>query len=182
MTKDLLHKRVQEGTLLTRVTEQDWISPRDSWGEGPWTTEPDEDAFEHLGFRCVVLRGRFGSFSGFVAVPPGHPWHGKEHDDVEAPVHRGLSFHVAAWESSINEVHFGDTENRDHWWIGFDASRMGDFSPALFVFDRKLIDPIIGEADPLSPTPASYRTFGFMREQTIALAEEAARVAEAEAP
>lgn len=47
---------------------------KSTWGEGPWTSEPDRLEFETAcGLTGLVLRGPLGALCGYVGVPPGHP-------------------------------------------------------------------------------------------------------------
>lgn len=43
-----------------------------------------EQEWDAHGLRCHVVRTRFGHRCGYVAVPEGHPWHGKGYDDPVA--------------------------------------------------------------------------------------------------
>lgn len=54
---------------------------KSAWGEGPWQNEPDRLEFEAEGFPCLANRNRMGVWCGYVALPPGHPWHGKKLSD-----------------------------------------------------------------------------------------------------
>src|SRR5438270_834768 len=69
---------------------------RSKWPHGPWDNEPDRAEFKHLGFPCLLVRqSQSGHWCGYVAVPPGHPWHGLEDYaayrlDVE--VHGGITY------------------------------------------------------------------------------------------
>lgn len=56
---------------------------------------------------------------GYVRVPKGHPWHGKDYDSIEAHVHGGLTF--AKPDEPCDK---GGLD--DGWWIGFDCAHAGD--------------------------------------------------------
>lgn len=59
---------------------------------GVWTTEPDRLEFEAHGLPCWILRMMHsGHLCGYVAVPPGHPWWGRDHE-TRAEVHGGVTF------------------------------------------------------------------------------------------
>lgn len=47
---------------------------------------------EHLGFEWLVTHNNMGHRCGYVRVPAGHPWHGKDRGDVDVRVHGGLTF------------------------------------------------------------------------------------------
>ncbi len=85
--------------------------------EKSWKTEDGLFAIvlmNHMGFRC-----------GYVAVEPGHPFHGKHYNEVkigdEYPdVHGGLTY-AAPCAGAV--CHDGP---EDLWWFGFDAGHLGD--------------------------------------------------------
>ena len=68
---------------------------------------------------------------GYVAVPPEHPYHGKDYDKPLVDVHGGLTFDASAKE--VNErwkslEFIGDeTELPDDYWVfGFDTLHCND--------------------------------------------------------
>ena len=68
---------------------------KSTWGEGPWSDEPDKMQFvdRDTGLPCLIVRNRVGSLCGYVGVPEGHPLfqHGyDENGGIE--VHGGLTF------------------------------------------------------------------------------------------
>jgi hypothetical protein len=77
-----------------------------------------EKEWEHAGLKCAVVLGREdGHRCGYVRVPPGHKFHGKDYDDVNVEVHGGLTF--AKIEPCAHEDGTG-------WWFGFDCAHSGD--------------------------------------------------------
>lgn len=73
------------------------------------------------GYRWEVSSNKMGFRCGYVRVPAGHPWHGKDYDAVEPypDVHGGLTFARP------------DTSDLS-WWLGFDCAHAGDApDPAL---------------------------------------------------
>lgn len=62
------------------------------------------------GLTCQIRWADFcGGFPcGYVAVEEGHPWHGKEYDDINADVHGGLTF-------------AGTMPGDERYWFGFDC-------------------------------------------------------------
>lgn len=64
------------------------------------------ETWVHDGVECAIANGA-GWVNGYVRVPEGHPWHGKDYDDIPADVHGGLTYSG------------GD-------WIGFDTAHLGD--------------------------------------------------------
>lgn len=103
--------------------------PKELWGDGPWQTEPDRlewrDAFS--GLPCLIVRNAVGALCGYVGVPPGHPWHGKNYDDVDAQAHGGLTY-SAACDGPICHVP-APGEPADVWWLGFDCAHFMDLVP-----------------------------------------------------
>lgn len=102
------------------------------WPAGPWDTEPDRlewrlpDLPEHP---LLIVRGPNGSLCGYAGVAPGHPAHGKGYDDVEVDVHGGLTY-AAGCSGHICHVP-APGEPDDIWWLGFDCTHAGDYSPGL---------------------------------------------------
>lgn len=112
--------------------------------------------FDYKGFNCFIKKismnqltrlfvglGDFGGnpngwLCGYVALPKGHPLHGKGYDEID---------------DKINDVaHFGLTYSElegDDWVIGFDCNHAGD-TPATntvkFVEDniKEIVDTILG--------------------------------------
>lgn len=73
-----------------------------------------------------------GYANGYVAVPPEHPYHGMDYDNVPVNIHGGLTFGGDAkritqnWKKHI-EFLGEDTEIPDNYWIfGFDTLHWGD--------------------------------------------------------
>jgi hypothetical protein len=73
----------------------------------------------HEGFEWEVTNNRMAYRCGYVRVPAGHPWHGKDYDGVDADVHGGLTFAEA-------DVNCGKGGEDDAWWLGFDCGHCGD--------------------------------------------------------
>ena len=130
---------------------------RTDWGAGPWGDEPDRVEWHDGDLPCLALRNRLGAWCGYVAVPPGHPWHGisymeciKGHGSdcyehsIPAEVHGGLTFAGAcqphddetAAEATCHVPRPGEPDNV--WWLGFDTAHAWDFVPGVAAMDRKL--------------------------------------------
>ncbi|MBO0887470.1 hypothetical protein J2P12_00055 [Candidatus Bathyarchaeota archaeon] len=95
----------------------------------PYKVEREWKAF---GFACAVVMGReAGSRCGYVRVPPSHPAHGKNYDDVDVSVHGGLTF--AELEPCVEH------EDGQGWWLGFDCAHSGDamYDPSVKPEDVK---------------------------------------------
>jgi hypothetical protein len=85
------------------------------WGYGEWVEEPDLVEWEYKGIPCAIERIIFlGHLCGYVAMPEGHPWLGKDLDHIDADVHGELSY---------------KREEEGVLWIGFDCAHAGDYQP-----------------------------------------------------
>jgi hypothetical protein len=73
----------------------------------------------HEGFEWEVVSNGMAYRCGYVRVPAGHPWHGKDYDHVDADVHGGLTFAEPDTDCSK-----GGEDNA--WWLGFDCAHAGD--------------------------------------------------------
>lgn len=74
---------------------------------------------EHLGFAWLVVHNGIGYRCGYIRLPKGHPWHGKDYDGVSAEVHGGLTF-----SEPDTPCEKGGPD--DAWWIGFDCCHLWD--------------------------------------------------------
>ena len=75
----------------------------------------------HEEFEWEVTSNGAGYRCGYVRIPAGHPWHGKDYDDIEPypDVHGGLTFAEA-------DTHCGKGGEDNAWWLGFDCGHVGD--------------------------------------------------------
>ena len=88
-------------------------------------------------FLCRTVNNRLGYCdcgyaNGYVAIPPGHPMHGKHYDDVDVDVHWGLTFCtdkkcIKDW-TDIEFINFSSFDEipDDYWVFGFDTMHHGD--------------------------------------------------------
>lgn len=82
---------------------------------------------EELGFQWEVTSNRMGFRCGYVRVPAGHPWHGRDYEDIDPypDVHGGLTF-------AEPDADCGKGGEDSAWWVGFDCAHVGDApDPAL---------------------------------------------------
>lgn len=130
---------------------------RQLWSDGPWQQEVDtltwQDARTHL--PCAMIRhNSFGSWNGYVGVPPDHPLHGlpvthqvKPSGDLDQIGELGRDFgaidffHFLCTAKDTDTVpltlllpaHGGLTyaalDDQYWWWFGFDCSHAGDLLP-----------------------------------------------------
>jgi len=127
---------------------------RTTWSSGPWDKEPDAVAFQYHGLWCSIARHPLmGTLNGYVRVPAGHPWHGIGYEQLRhvVDVHGGPTF-----------ADCGDAGDEDAWYVGFDCGHSFDFMP----------NPMFQLLN------AEYRTFGYVHEQCITLAQQAEKAAQ----
>jgi hypothetical protein len=160
--------------------------PKAEWGDGPWQTEPDRVDFTHAGLPCLLLRNHHGAWCGYAAVPPGHPWHGKDCDDAAvnvAGVHRGVNY-ASGCNGPICHVP-APGEPADVWWFGFDCGHAWDVLPGLEARLRSLGHPPFDETHPelarVLP-PDVYRDLAYVRAHTERLAEQLAAAGQEGSP
>lgn len=82
---------------------------------------------EHRGIEWRVIHNRHGYRCGYVKVPRGHPWHGKDWSTMPSAVdvHGGITF-------AEHDVPCGAGAADDAWWLGFDCAHGFDaVDPAL---------------------------------------------------
>jgi hypothetical protein len=114
-----------------------------------------------------------GSWCGYVAVPPGHPWHGKSwHGDdfPEIEVHGGVTFSGACEGDVCHKPEPGEPD--DVWWQGFDCNHAYDVCPLVVAMARRHGFPEFG-----MDKYGTYRDVAFVRQEVQSLAEQALAVA-----
>lgn len=104
---------------------------RTGWPAGPWDGEPDRKEWRYKGLPCLIVRNRFGALCGYVGVSPGHPWHEKPYQDIDADVHGRLTYSDSCAEGGpICHVPLPG-EPDTVWWLGFDCAHYQDVSPGF---------------------------------------------------
>lgn len=108
------------------------VPDRSRWPSGPWDDEPDRLEWRHQGVPCLIQRHyQLGNWCGYAAVAPGHPWHGKNYEYVDADAHGGLTYSDVC-QSSFGICHIPQPGEPDNvWWLGFDCSHAWDLSPGM---------------------------------------------------
>lgn len=135
-----------------------------------WTGEPDNDTGTFAGFDWELKRNHeMGFWLGYVNVPYGHPWYGKEYDTLEdVAVHGGVTY---AQHDGLE------------WRIGFDCGHAWDVSPKM----SEILDPFMALAGSVErlqgsgPFQSTYKDIAFARGQAVRLCEQAAVAAVAQA-
>ncbi len=137
---------------------------------GPWDDEPDKihwvDGDSDLD--CLIVRSPMGALCGYVGVPPGHPWHGQDYDDVDVVVHGGLTF-ASGCDENAPEGHGvchvpAPGRPADVWWLGFDCAHCDDLVPIMAGVEDQLVGIFGNEL--------SYRDVAYVTAQCAALAAQ----------
>jgi hypothetical protein len=126
-----------------------WSNPvidRTGWESGPWDNEPDKVQWidEATDLDCLAVRNHYGSWCGYVGLPPGHRWHGRHYHEVEdfVDVHGGLTFSDSCMEDMPEDrgvCHVPEPDRpADVWWLGFDCGHFMDLSPGMEALLREL--------------------------------------------
>lgn len=96
------------------------------YSSGPWDNEPDEVTFIFKFFKCVIKRVSWsGVLNGYVYIPKGNLYYGKECDDIPIMCHGGLTY---------------SKPEGDNWVIGFDTHHFGDYAPSMKYHNPDLQD------------------------------------------
>ena len=165
------------------------VVDKSKWARGPWDQEPDHLAWKtKAGLPAIIHRVEsHGALCGYVAVPPGHPLHGKSYDtpryekdtngdtnyDKPLPGHsvEDLNVHGGVTYGSNCAGHICHVpepgEPDDVHWIGFDTSHSGDLSPAHEAFVRERGAPSYDYA-----SHNKYRTVEYVKAECESLAEQ----------
>lgn len=127
-----------------------------------WTDDKTKGQGEHLGFEWEIVSNRMGYLCGYVKVGPGHPWYGKDYDDIAADVHGGLTFSEYGKACPAH----GPT---DEYWVGFDCGHWGDAPKAEYM------DPEYRKAlaDLYHDSTSSFKDEFYVQKECERLAEQA---------
>lgn len=64
--------------------------------------------------------------NGYVVIPPGHPAHGVDYDNINVEVHYGLTFGQTVTEDMFELFPSLDKDDIGGWLVGFDTAHYGD--------------------------------------------------------
>lgn len=118
------------------------------WPRGEWDDEPDKAQWQDdaTGLPCLIVRGPSGSLCGYVGVPEGHPYFGKEYNECSVECHGGLTFSDFCAESTDPSKHIchvpAPGEPDRVWWLGFDCAHLYDYSPSRYAREPYKSDPL----------------------------------------
>lgn len=146
------------------------------FGPGPWQDEPDRVEWRYAMLPCLIVRNRIGALCGYVGVSEGHPWHGRDYNDLEpgVEVHGGLTF---AGECHGMICHVPREGESDHvWWLGFDCAHAHDLMPEL-VSMRAFEEELRKRSPRRAPRDDTYRDVAYVMDEVESLARQARAVA-----
>jgi hypothetical protein len=160
------------------MTERSYsTTDKSTWGDGPWHEEPDKVQWidAATGLDCLIVRSPMGSLCGYVGLPPGHPAHGRDYDDVDVAVHGDLTF-AGACDEDAPEGHGichvpEPGRPADVWWLGFDCGHTFDVSPA---FDAGMRESGMPPLPHFAELPTTYKSLAYVRAEVEALARQLA--------
>jgi hypothetical protein len=147
-------------------TCEEWEKIKLECGDGPWQKEPSRVEWKHAGLPCIAHRGGGGAWCGYVAVPPGHKYHGKDCGEIDdaIDVHGGLTFAAKCHGHICHVPEPGEPD--DVWWFGFDCAHAYDMRPESKMF----------ETPRWSQLEEHYWTLEEVQEETNRLAEQLASI------
>lgn len=139
------------------------VIEKSGWGPGPWQDEPDRVEWRtDCGLPGLITRNPLqGNLCGYVAVPPGHPLHGREADGSGLDAHGSVNYSGPCRGHVCHVPAPGEPD--DVWWFGFDCAHPFDYAPAL--------EARFGVAWPKALRPL-YRDVPYVREQVEQLAAQ----------
>jgi hypothetical protein len=171
------------------VTERTYAHvDKSTWGDGPWQDEPEKIQWidESTDLDCLIVRNPGGALCGYVGVPPEHPAHGRDYDNVKwakptdpddewsvyPDVHGGLTYADACQEhgDEAKGICHVPLPGRpaDVWWLGFDCAHSGDLCPRHEASDRESGYP------PIRFGGESYKTVDYVRAECRKFAQQLA--------
>lgn len=132
------------------INDPEWALLKESWGDGPWQTEPDFELFEYRDHKCMVRRGSFGALNGYVEVKPDHAFYKQDYDDIDVDVHMGITY-----AGNILDC-------LDIFFIGFDCAHCYDYAPVLAVTHKNICIPNSRECSLPMHKEENYKTIDFV--------------------
>lgn len=104
-------------TAVETIRCRHGVVDRRGWEEGPWQREPDVGEWTDpgTGFVCKMMRGQDGAWAGYVGLPIGHRYWGRDFAVVP----------------SIDEVQLDYTrlDGDGTWYFGFMFTHYHDLIP-----------------------------------------------------
>lgn len=167
---------------------------KSTWGQGPWTKEPDFLKFNHKGLHCFIWRHpEFGHLCGYVQVSSTHPVYGMNYsleievnDQVKVWMQKtdrkiaiGLGHMIDLMSQrmsfgSLFPVHGGLTftgpghhitgGSFSDWLIGFDCGHSSDMSPGIVASMQRFMPGYPSDVE-------HYKTMEYVKHEVETLAE-----------
>ncbi len=135
---------------------------------------------EHKEFQWEVTHNGYGIRCGYVRVPKGHSWWGKNYNEIETECHGGLTF------AEKDEPCAQGNEADDGWWVGFDCGHGFDLpdptlqrgyidplTSAFLNFNDSFVEPMLGIT--CKDTTPQVRTQEYVENECRSLCEQAAK-------
>lgn len=140
---------------------QVFLKKKETYGDGPWLTEPDDFKFSYMGYTCAGERfSNIGIWLGYVFLPQNHP--------LAIAVKENLTIMNPALD--FIQVHGGITDIR---WekheeimlrIGFDCGHVKDLIPLASVRMKK--------ENPYLYNSITYRDMPFVMNQCMRIVDQ----------
>lgn len=111
-----------------------------------------------------------GVWCGYVGVPKGHGWHGRDYAELErVDVHGGLTYAGEFISDPMGLVSHVTTDGDALWWLGFDCGHFDDVTPAMHTQMTELgMDPPMFRGITSTTSP----TLDFVRSECTRLAAQ----------
>lgn len=111
------------------------------------------------GYRCVVVGQSMGHRCGYIGLPKGHPYYGKDYDDIDVEVHGGWTYAGKSEEYPV--------ESNNLWWIGFDCAHYMDAKDIELIksFGNKPEYEYVLQLETRFPTGGEVRTIKYVENE-----------------
>lgn len=73
-----------------------------------------------------AIKDHIGWGNGYVLLPEGHEYHGKDYDDIPVEVHGGLTFATKVTKEMLEHWDQLDESDLGKWMVGWDSAHYGD--------------------------------------------------------
>lgn len=137
-----------------------------------WLNEPDRIEFQYKGFDCLIQRNIYrgsnpddflGNLGGYVALPPSHPYHGKNYQDIDIVVHGGLTCSGECQGLICHTPRDEEAKLDNVWWIGFNCAHYDDLAPGIYALRKP--GGILCGPEYSSLTQKTYKNIEFVKNE-----------------
>ena len=125
-----------------------------------------EERFEYKGFPCVVLFMPMGFRNGYVGLPKGHKYYGKEFDFIPVDCHCGLTY---------GKHYLYGQDDKDTYWIGFDCCHCCDgfdLENLDKYFGNRIENQIMRDYHKMINKEHEFRTLEYVKENCIGIVDQ----------